>query len=113
MYSFRSDWYSHISSLSLIDGSKEGKQYSCRFLFKPHSKPLLLDSLTSGVDYIKESDYINKVSHHMFCSNKVNMSGFYQKLTQGVHSKSYIWPGVRQIHQRSNDLPVQHSINQL
>jgi hypothetical protein len=57
----------HISSLSLIDGSKEGKQYSCRFLFKPHSKPLLLDSLTSGVDYIKESDYIRESDYISPC----------------------------------------------
>jgi hypothetical protein len=31
-----------------------------------------------------------KVSHHVFCSNKVNTSGLYQILTQGVHSKTYI-----------------------
>jgi hypothetical protein len=28
-----------------------------------------------------------KVSHHMFCIIKVNTSGFYQILTQGVHKK--------------------------
>jgi hypothetical protein len=47
-----------------------------------------------------------KVSHHMLCSYKVNTSGLYQILTQGVHNKAYIWPGIRQIHQRTNNLSI-------
>jgi hypothetical protein len=31
------------------------------------------------------------------------MIGLYQILTQGVHSKAYIGPAIRQIHQRTNN----------
>ena len=42
-----------------------------------------------------------KVAHYMFCNNNVKISGFYQKLTQGVHNKTYIWSCIHQMHERT------------
>jgi hypothetical protein len=49
-YFFRSDGFSHVSSIYMIENNKEGQQSSCRFLLEPPSESLLLDGLMSNND---------------------------------------------------------------
>jgi hypothetical protein len=62
-YCFTFDGTSQLSSIHIIEISKEGKYSSCKFLLDPPSNPLLLDSLMSNIDgfpyaYVKKYDYI-------------------------------------------------------
>jgi hypothetical protein len=77
-YFFKSNGFSHVSSIYMIESNKEGKQYSCRFLLEPPSKPLLLDGLMSNNDglsyaYVKKDDYISPI--HLWIEEACNNIG--------------------------------------